>query len=381
MQMNNNKFDVVIIGGGYSGIISAIQLKKNGLDVCIVEAQDRIGKKILSTGNGRFNFSNTTMSSENYNTAFVSDIIKDSTLSRDYLKSLGIISIVEEGRCYPQMESAASVLNVFLDQLNYLKINVLLNSEVTKIEKKDLYIVNIGKKQLFGKYVILATGSNATFGKNSHGLLEPFGHKTTRLVQTLVSLKQSQIKGANGVRCHVEARLYINKKFIKKEFGEILFKDGFISGILIFRLSSFISRYLVKEENAKSVIVLDFVPSMTEKELRDFIKNTKNKNVLQGIVHKALIPLFDKEKDVAYSLKNFAINIEGLANFKNAQVTSGGLDTQAFNSKTLESKLSKNLYALGEVLDVDGECGGYNLHFALASALQATQDIISKEKV
>ena len=150
---------------------------------------------------------------------------------------------------------------------------------------------------------------------------------------------------------------------------------------MIFRLSSFISRYLVKEENAKSVIVLDFVPSMTEKELRDFIKNTKNKNVLQGIVHKALIPLFDKEKDVAYSLKNYAINIEGLANFKNAQVTSGGLDTQAFNSKTLESKLSKNLYALVEVLDVDGECGGYNLHFALASAPQATQDIISKEKI
>ena len=371
------KYEVIVIGAGLGGIICALELKKAGIDVLLVEANDRIGKKILVSGNGKCNILNKNLSIDKYNSDFLKNTLSAYSIDKleQYLNELGLLLRIDsEGREYPYSESANTVLNVLLNNLKKEGVEIITSCKVKSIIEKNPFKVQTTLGDFLADNIVLATGSNATFGINSHALFEPYGHKCKNLVQTLVSIKTSEIKGCSGVRSKVKADLYINNKKVYTNNGEMLFKDNCISGIISFQLSTFISRSIVKGEYINSYITIDFVPGMEEETLRGFI----NEHGDLGIVHKSILSLFKSSKDLAHDLKNYRVEVKGLQGINQAQVTAGGLNTDEFNSISFESNNQKGLYAIGEVLDVDGECGGYNLSAALAMGLACAQGI--KEK-
>lgn len=369
-------YDVVIIGGGMSGIILAITLKKAGISTCIVEAKDRIGKKILASGNGKCNILNTNLDISNYNNSFPAFALEKynyNELSKFY-NSLGLLlKADDEGRVYPYSESSNTVLNIFLEEINKLNIPVFENEKVTSIsEINDKFSIKSSNSEYISRVLVLASGSNATTGYNSHVLLAPFSHHITKTSQSLVPIKAEALKGANGVRSKAYASLYINNNKVFGERGELLFKDNAISGILAFKMSAHIAREIVKGKSFDSYIEIDFVPDYSEEELNLILENTN----ITGILHKAIANNFKESKNIAHDIKHYKCKVLGLMGLDNAQVTSGGLDTKEFDNTTMQSKIVKNLYAIGEVLDVDGQCGGYNLAFAAASALICRDSII-----
>ncbi len=383
--MKQFKHKVAIIGGGMSGIMLAISLKEKGIDCCIIEAKDRIGKKILASGNGKCNILNSNLDLSNYNNEFPKAAL--SKYSFDKLESIyasfGLaLKEDEEGRVYPFSESANTVLNVFIEKLSALNAPIYVNEKVTSITKEgNSYAVKTDDSKFLCEFVALSSGSNATFGCNAHALLAPFGHKTTILSQSLVPIKSNAIKGANGVKTKAIASLYINNKKVFEEFGELLFKDNAISGILAFKMSAYIARAIVDGVDAKNMYIeIDFAPNIKEAEIKSILETSPLKDPLMGILHKAIALNFKDSKNLAFDIKHYKCNVQGLMGLDNAQVTSGGLDVSQFDENTMESKIQKNIYAIGEVLDVDGQCGGYNLAFAAASALLCSDSIIQKCK-
>ena len=376
------KFNVAIIGGGMSGIILAIALKKQGINACIVEAKDRIGKKILASGNGKCNILNKDLSLDNYNNDFPKyalDKYNYEKLSELYTSMGLLLKADQEGRVYPYAESANTVLNVFLDELQKLNTKVFLNSKVEKIAKQgNAFVLSGTNFSIQADNVVLSSGSNASFGINSHALYAPFSHKATKIEQSLVPIKTNALKGANGVRCKAVASLYIKDNKVFSESGELLFKDNFLSGILAFKMSAYIAREMVKDNNLDAYVEIDFCPEYTEDEINNILDDSPMAHPLCGLLHKAIAFNFEDEDDVAHAIKHHKCKVEGLAGIDNAQVVSGGLLTKDFDDKTMESKLQKGLYAIGEVLDVDGQCGGYNLSWAAASALVCADSIKDK---
>ena len=375
-------YDVVIIGGGMSGIVLAISLKEAGINCCILEAKDRIGKKILASGNGKCNILNLDLSISNYNNEFPKYALEKYNLIALTIlyKKLGLyLKEDKEGRVYPYSESANTVLNVFLDKISKLGIPVYLNEKVESISKNNgVYNVSSSNDTYTSKVVVLATGSNASFGINSHALFSPFSHKITKTSQSLVPIKADALKGVNGVKSKASASLYINNKKVFEEKGELLFKDNAISGILAFKMSAYIAREIVKNGRVDSYIEIDFAPNFSEDELNSMIKSSSLDYPLFGILHKAIAMNFKDSKNIAFDIKHFKCKVKGLMGLDNAQVLSGGLDISQFDPTSMQSKLEDNLYAIGEVLDVDGQCGGYNLAFAAASALVCRDSIVQK---
>ena len=369
------RFDVAIIGGGQSGIINAISLKRSGINVCILEAKDRIGKKVLSTGNGKCNILNSNLDISNYNNSFPKYSLQKYNLEKlkEFYSSLGLLlKEDEEGRIYPYSESANTVLNVYLEEIEKLSIPVFTNEKVEKIQFKDgiFYINNIQAKK-----VVLASGSNATQGICSHALFSQFGHNVTKIEQSLVPIKTNALKGANGVRAKAKASLYINNKSVFSEKGELLFKDCLLSGILAFKMSAYIAREYAKGNTPDAYVEIDFVPDYTEEDIKYILGTSKLQKPLYGILHKAIAMNFENGDNIPYAIKHHRCKVLGLAGIDNAQVVSGGLDISQFDDKTMESKLKSGLFAIGEVLDVDGQCGGYNLSFAASSALLCADTI------
>ncbi len=380
--MKQFKHKVAIIGGGMSGIMLAISLKEKGIDCCIIEAKDRIGKKILASGNGKCNILNSNLDLSNYNNEFPKAALSKYSFVKleSIYASFGLaLKEDEEGRVYPFSESANTVLNVFIEKLSALNAPIYVNEKVTSITKEgNSYAVKTDDSKFLCEFVALSSGSNATFGCNAHALLAPFGHKTTILSQSLVPIKSNAIKGANGVKTKAIASLYINNKKVFEEFGELLFKDNAISGILAFKISAYIARAIVSKKPFDAIVEIDFIPDYTEDEINDFIDNSALAHPLTGLLHKAIALNFEDSDNQAYDIKHYRCKVNGLMGLDNAQVLSGGLEVKDFDDKTMESKLQKGLYATGEVLDVDGQCGGYNLSFACASALVAFKDICTK---
>lgn len=377
---------VVIVGGGAGGILSAIVLAQKNYKVTLLEKSDRIGKKLLATGNGKCNLTNINISSQGYNTPFVKNIITKYNPQAviEYFNSLGlIVRTDEEGRVYPYSESATTVLNVLLQKLNELSVNVVCDCQVDSISTQGgKWTAHTSKGDFTGDKLVFATGSDATSGTNSHALLKALGHKTSKFEYAVAPLLTDEIKGANGVRAKVLATMYIDGKESMSERGEFLFKDNALSGVLAFRLSSALARKKGSFKDCK--VVIDFLPDYSLEQLSEHIFKYSNIfNPLEGILHKALaynvigrVPMDrslimspQKARNLAYGCKHFEVNVKGVAGRQFAQVMSGGLCIEEFDENTLESKLHKGLYCIGEVLDVDGLCGGYNLHWAWACAL------------
>jgi len=381
--MNNKR--IAIIGGGASGIFCAIILKRlyTNIDVTIYEAQSKIGKKILQTGNGKCNLSNKNITTDNYNTNIIENLINlfDSNKVIKIFNELGLmIRIDEEGRIYPFSEKASSVLDIFLKQINDLKINVKCDNYITNIKYNNVFTIkNIKNETFTSDYLIIASGgcSSINYSYNTNSLVEKFGIRMSNLYPSLCALKTKQnTKSLSGLRMKCKACIIVNDEVKHQTHGEVLFKDDGLSGIAIFILSKYF------EKNKKNIVSLDLYEDLTIEDLNNRLYNNQSlENNLLGYFPKMInydIIKRAKNKQIGEVIKNYQFEIVDTYGFNNSQVTKGGVLLNEINIDTFESNKCSNLYIIGEALDVDGTCGGYNLHFAWASAYFCAANIIEK---
>lgn len=387
-----------IIGGGAAGIMAALQIK--GHEVHIFERNDRIGKKLLATGNGRCNYTNLNMGPEYYHGEerdFVKTALnyfgKEETI--DFFKShLMLSTSIENGRTYPVTLKASSVLNLFLRELEKKNIYIHTNYFLRQIEKtKGGFKLQFKDEEPFYvDRVVFATGgmSMPVSGSDGNGyrILKSLGHTLVEpfpgLVQ--VKLKSKFLRHLAGTKVVGEVRLIKDGKVIGREEGDLLFTKYGISGPPILDLSRKVGENL----NSKLYMEIPFVNNL-EKGFESFAVNAFNNSdstlgeFIEGVCDKkflrvveALIKI-DKNtplRDINDSLRGKIIKVlhstrfevEGLNGYGESQVTCGGISTEEVNSETMESNIVKGLYLVGEVLDVDGDCGGYNIQWAFSSA-------------
>ena len=371
---------LAIVGGGASGLMLASILKKQNanIEIVILEKLEHVGKKILMSGNGKCNLSNANINPCCYNNEFAYNIAS-SFDAKKYFNELGLLTYSDlEGRIYPISNVANSVLDVLRNSLE--GVSILTNYNVTRISKKDnkYVIYNDTFKTLEVDYVVLATGGKTYYkDSNSYLLCSMLSHRVSSLRPTLTSLKvKENLVSIENLRAKVNAKLLTNNNVIYQDSGEVLFKKDALSGIVIFQLSSYVARNPLNNY----VIELDLMPSMNEDELTSYLtKYPSMTGLFAKMINQYVIKasVSKNPSDLAYTIKHLRFNVIESVEFKNAQVTSGGVNVNEVNEH-LESIYNKNLYILGELLDVDGICGGYNLHFAFASAYKAAQNIISK---
>lgn len=396
-------YDVIIVGAGASGCFLALTLKyKNpNLKVALIEKNDKLGKKLLITGNGRCNLGNMNIMMDSYNSSsslnnFISQLKENGYLN--YLKNFGILTKKEDKstRLYPYSNQAITVCNSFERALEKEKVNVIYNYDVKDVAyKNDYFVIN---NNLRGKKVVIATGGK-TYPKTGstgmgYNILKSFGHTITKLYPSLTYLKTNYkyIKDLQGVRTDVVAKLNVNDKTILTEKGQIQFTKDSLSGICIFNLSRCVSKYL--EEGKKVDVVVDLIPDYDESYINSYLKEFDSYNVsdaISCILNKKVADVITKNlklsnkticdiskpelENISYTLKNMHFNITSTGDFETSQVTSGGALLSEFTNY-LESKKISGLYASGEVLDVDGICGGYNLSWAFTSALIVAEGIL-----
>ncbi len=369
-----NNVKIGIIGGGASGLFSAILLKQyyKNIDVTIYEAQNKIGKKILQTGNGKCNLSNTNLSINEYNTKDIENILKQFNSNQliSILNSWGLQTRIDnEGRIYPYSEKATTVLDIFLKQIKLLDINVITDCYITKIDCKEnnFIVLDSNNNKYINDYLFVCSGgcSSITYKYNTNYLLSNLGHSVTSLYPSLCALKTKQnTKSLSGIKIKCKASIIVDDILKKETDGEVLFKDDGLSGIAIFILSQFF------EKNKNNVISLDLYNDKSIEQLNNELINKDSlENNLTGYFPKMInydIIKRVKNNNIGKVIKNYNFNIIDSYGFNNSQVTKGGIPLNEINMTNLESKKCHNLYILGEALDVDGSCGGYNLHFAFA---------------
>ena len=398
-------YDVIIIGAGASGCFLALTLKyKNpNLKIALIEKNDKLGKKLLITGNGRCNLGNTNINIDNYNSSsslekFANSLQKNEYLN--YLKKFGILIKKEDTstRLYPYSNQAITVCKSFERALENENVKLIYNYDVKKATyENSSFVLN---NDLKCKKLVVATGGKTyikTESKdNGYNILKSFGHTITKLYPVLTFLKTDHkyIKDLQGVRANVVVSLSVDGFVLKKEEGQVQFTKDALSGICIFNLSRDVNKYL--KDNKKVEIVVDLVPDYNRAYIECYLKEFNDYNVVDAIscilnkkiaqVVSNTLKLSDKKisglskselENISYALKNMHFNIIETGDFKAAQVTNGGAKLDEFTSG-LESLKKPLLYAIGEVLDVDGKCGGYNLSWAFNSALIAAEDILKK---
>ena len=394
------KTEIAVIGGGASGMMAAITARKSGKEVIILERKDRILKKVLITGNGRCNITNVNANISNYfgkNISSVENILNRFTPqdTMDFFNELGIVCNEENrGKVYPLSGQASSVVDALRFEAEKLGIKIETEFYVRKIEKDGFKfkIYSEDKKKIEAGRVILAAGGQSypELGSNGSGfeLAKELGHSVTKLSPSIVQLKTEkyQVKGLQGIKTDVAVTAYGDNKKICTYDGELLFTDYGISGNVVFNISFVMPLYKNVE------FEIDFMEKFDYNELYEMLKERKRilshltmENYFNGMINKKLGQFLSKVsgieklskpvKDLNDSdirklctvLKKYRVKILETTGFKNAQVTAGGVSLDEVNIETLESKIVKGLYFSGEVLDVYGECGGFNLQWAWAS--------------
>lgn len=409
------KTEVTVIGGGAAGLMAAITAKKNGRDVVILERKDRILKKVLVTGNGRCNLSNVNATNENYfgiekRKQDINHILNN-FLPNDVIgffeNEVGIICNEESrGKLYPLSGQAASIVDGLRFYAQNLGIPIYTDFYATKVTKEmfEFKILSEDKRQINSKKIILATGgiSYPELGSNGSGyqIAENFGHSLTKLVPTIVQLKteKHKIKGLRGIKLDTKVTAFGKNedKFEKicTYEGELLFTDYGISGNVVFNISFVFPLYKEVEFEVDFMPKFDYNNLFTIlKKRREILKNMTMEQYFNGMINKKLgqfltkmsgIPKLSKNiseltdneiKKICTILKKYKIKILDTNGFKNAQVTAGGIPLSEINLENLESKKTKGLYFAGEVMDVYGECGGFNLHWAWASGKFAGENV------
>lgn len=416
--------NVIIIGGGPAGMIAGISAAKSGNKVTIIEKMNSCGKKLLITGKGRCNITNSTdingfIENTPCNGRFLYGALNnfDNYDIIDLLESEGVKTKVERGgRIFPVSDRAISVLDALLRILKKLNVKILTNSEVKNIivdagEVKGIRLDN--GKEIYADKVILATGGKSypVTGSTGDGykLAKELGHTVTNIKPSLIPLTSSskecmQLQGLSLRNISIE--LKDNDKIIYKDFGEMLFTHYGVSGPVILSASAHLIRYKNVDELLKSNSIkleIDLKPALTEEKLdlrilRDFeeVKNKEFKNSLDKLLPQKLIPVVmektkinpkkqvneitkEERQRIVKTLKCFDININGIRPIEEAIVTSGGISIKEINPKTMESKIIKGLYFAGEIIDVDALTGGFNLQIAWSTRLYCWTLLIYKE--
>lgn len=407
MQKSMN-FDVVIIGGGASGLMCAIAAKQKNknISVAIIEKNDRVGKKLLSTGNGRCNLTHKDITAENFCGSFKTQCKAvfekyDTDKLLEIFKNLGLLHFCDnEGRYYPLCKQASAVLDVLRFACDRLNVKIFCSENIRSIRKNgNNFSVKTDENEFVSKKLVIANGSKAApkLGGNSSSAdyLKNFGHFFVPFSPALcpVKVKSDVIKSLKGIRATAKAVLFDkNVKFVKEEVGEVQFSDNSLSGICIFNLSLYTKKDFL--------ICLDFLPDISDRELISLIYNNKKlfsdltiDNLLTGILQKRLGQAVLKESEVTdFSrkcstlsdseienivriIKNMRFPVIENCGFEQAQCALGGVSGREIDETTMQSKIMKNLYICGEAIDLCGECGGYNLHFAFASGLTAGENL------
>lgn len=389
------KFQDIVIGGGASGIACAILLARAGRRTAVLEAQDRVLKKALASGNGRCNLSNVGVCADRYNAPDFVRYALDAFDGRlgSFFASVGLELRQEDGRIYPYSFCAGNVVNALLDAAREAGVVPVCGSEVREISRTaDGFTIVASDGVYRCGNVVFATGSNATSGIDSLALLAPLGHGCTKKFAAISYIPCGSVKGASGVRARAALTLQDGDRKVFCRQGELLFKDKALSGILAFEASSVYSRLLRK--GIKCTGAIDFVPDKSAGETEAFL-SASHADCVQALcayLHKALAVAVAKRAGaegrardnaalLARTLKNYTLEFDGACDVKNAQVVCGGAELDGFDPRTLGSLKVKGLYVVGEALDVDGECGGYNLHWAWASAYAAARAITGESNV
>lgn len=404
---------ISVIGGGPSGMLLSIVVKKYSpnFTVRLFERNERVGKKLLATGNGRCNYTNVSLKKENFhseNENFPMKIIDrfgyEDTI--EFLKTLGIYPTVEKnGKVFPLSLQGSSVLDFLRFGMEKFGVEVVLEEKITYLKKNENSFILKGKNSYTSDIVVIATGGMAMPVSGSDGigyrLGKELGHNVVDFGPTIVQLESDfkRIKELKGVRIDSNAKLYVNDQFIDEKFGDILFTDYGLSGPAILDLSR---KSIEGLNNGKKVEIRVNLLGVTKEEIYKIIservRNLEgidfdkffigivNKKLIKSIKDVLLLQYGHKDtiinddnfiKNLTNLLSDFKMNISGYKGFGNAQSTTGGIDTKEVNDN-LESTIVNGLYFIGEVLDVDGDCGGYNLQWAWSSAYIAALNIISK---
>jgi len=402
--------DCVIIGGGASGLAACAFLAEKGLRITLVERLDRVGKKLLSTGNGRCNLSNEDMNPAFYGEAadFVSRVY-DRTPPQEvisFFRQLGLMTTSEDGRIYPRTMAASSVLDVLRNAIARENVTVMTGENAVSIapSRRGGFCVQLNSgESIMAPWVICAAGGSAAPSMGTDGsalhLLTQMGHSASTVYPALVQLKSSHraLRSLKGVRVQAALTLMIDDHPAAGETGELLFTDYGVSGVCVFQLSRHVAAAIEQGKrvalrvNLLAEIAPEDLPAWLDQRICLFSESASDK-LFTGVFHRLLaqailreagIPLdlpagalSDAQKDALIrAISQLTLFITGTQGFAQAQVTRGGISLSQVDPSTLASRLHTGLYILGETLDVDGPCGGYNLHFAFASALTACKAI------
>ncbi|MEY8337318.1 NAD(P)/FAD-dependent oxidoreductase [Lachnospiraceae bacterium 62-35] len=400
---------VIIVGGGAAGLMAGIQAARRGADVTILERMDRVGKKILSTGNGKCNMTNQKLSAACYrsdNPDFPMKVISRFPLepTLNFFSQLGILPKERDGYIYPNSQQASAVLDVLRMETERLKIHIHCQCHVRNIQKlpegfsvlcTDRDGTSKNSAIFTGSSLILAPGSMAAPSLGSDGsgytLAKALGHGIIKPLPALVQLicEGRDYKALAGVRSEARLKLFIDGKLTAEDKGELQITDYGISGIPVFQISRYASRALDMGQDVS--VSIDFLPFMKKDELADFLfqrkkqsGNRKGEDFLTGVLNKKLAAVLlkragialhekiaqikpNKLQELCMQIHEFQAVVTNTKPFSSAQICCGGVDTREVNSKTMESLIVPGVYFAGEILDVDGICGGYNLQWAWSS--------------
>lgn len=400
---------IAVIGGGAAGMTAAIRAARAGAQVAIYERNDRVGKKILSTGNGKCNFSNEKMSADCYygsGRALVDAIYETFGVreTKEFFTKLGMQIKDRDGYLYPASGQASTVLDVLRYELERLSVRIHTGQQVVDIavEQSGLTVVTHDHGREKYDAVILACGGMAAPKTGSDGegflLAKGLGHRIIPTVPALVALRCEEdfYKRVAGVRCDARLTLYVDGQPIRVEQGELQWTDYGISGIPVFQLSREAAYAL---QGRKTVTVeIDLMPELCEEDssrnrfwaerwdwhsiqtMERFVTGLVNKKLGLLLLKMAGIKETEKAADIAPSrrrrleelCRSFVVKVQGTNTFDQAQVCAGGIDCREV-TQTLESRIVAGLYFAGEILDIDGVCGGYNLQWAWSSGTVAGQ--------
>ena len=401
--------NVIVIGAGASGLIAAIYAKSKGNNVILLEKNEICGKKILATGNGRCNFWNEDQRLEHYrssNFVKLEKIINNKNREEilNFFVKIGIEPKIKNGYYYPNSNQAISIKKALELEAKKQNVTIKTDSEVIdlKKEKDDFKVILKNGQEIISNSVILATGSKAAPKTGSDGIgyqiCKKFNHTIVKPLPALVQLKADGkfLKDWEGIRTDVLVKLYENGKKIGEEIGEIQLTNYGISGICVFNLSGRVSRGL--NENKKENVRINFLNSLNINSSKDFIEWMNKRNLLvkdrsifellEGVLNYKLVNVLLKKSKINNNMKweelslssknylaenitSFELDIIGTNSFDKAQVCSGGIPLNEIDVNDMQSLKVKGLYIIGELLDVDGDCGGYNLEWAWITGMIA----------
>lgn len=386
------QWDVIVVGAGAAGMMAAITAARNGRKVIILEKTDKAGKKLLATGNGKCNFTNAIMKPECYggDRQFTQGVLAAFGVSDalDFFHSIGIYPKEKNGYYYPNSEQAASVVLALTEELYRLGVTIVYRTEITQIQSGKYHVTVTTPSETFhARKLILAVGLKAAPKLGSDGSLFPLikelGHRFAPVLPALCGFycKGIDFKRVSGVRAQATVTACKNGIAVAQDTGELQFTEYGLSGIPVFQISRFLSQGLY--EKAQMEIIINLLPQFDKDMLLSELKfrkddlHCKKMHWLNGLIPQKLADwMLNCSKDLqaetlADWLLNLKVTVTGYRDFEFAQVCTGGIPTEELDAATLESIYASNVHFAGEIINVDGICGGYNLHFAWATGFIA----------